>query len=188
MVSKPQQSLEAKLRSAVQTSGSGGSSYVQREAGEAIYVAGEAADSLVLLVQGQVRSPALRHSHQNSFAILNLNSALMISEPSLSDPSHKNEIYPSIQLGSPCIGSGHVWSVQGCNYIREYVARAAQAGPRPQHRRDASRDCPPRQERGGVGEEDEASSWVQESLRGTCCGRSTGSRLFFGCQRTQARE
>lgn len=39
----------------MQASGFVGGSYVQREAGEAIYVAGESADSLILLVEGQVR-------------------------------------------------------------------------------------------------------------------------------------
>ena len=49
-----QLSLEAKLKAVVQTSKSGGGTYMQREAGEAIYVAGEAADSLLFMVKGQV--------------------------------------------------------------------------------------------------------------------------------------
>jgi hypothetical protein len=46
-----QPSLESRLRAAVQAHGV----YEQREAGESLYVEGEVADSLVLLVQGQVR-------------------------------------------------------------------------------------------------------------------------------------
>ena len=47
-----QPSLESKVRAAVMQQGGG--TYVQREAGEALYVEGEDADSIVLLVQGQV--------------------------------------------------------------------------------------------------------------------------------------
>ena len=50
LVPKMQQSLETQLRAVVQAG-----AYVQREAGEALYTEGEAADSIMLLVQGQVR-------------------------------------------------------------------------------------------------------------------------------------